>query len=123
MLTKQSGIDKTLLKLLRASINRGVRSETFAKILEEMHSLKYYDDYIEQEYGIVFEEENGVANKGVFFSSFSSRKFYNGAIPSGRHLMKVFSHYSMQLQSYFETKMKKWPATGCAWTQVTTLPK
>lgn len=68
ILTKKSGIDKSLMKLLRASMNRGMMAQTFANVMKEMHSLKYYEEFVSREYGVALNEDNGDARKGNMFS-------------------------------------------------------
>ena len=51
------------MRLLQACLNRGVCSDTFADIIQEMQSIKYFDDYADREYGIAAEEENGNTEK------------------------------------------------------------
>jgi hypothetical protein len=50
ILTYKSAVDKDVLNLLRAVMNRGVRPETFSDILKELHSIKYFGEMIDREW-------------------------------------------------------------------------
>lgn len=67
-LTKRSGLDNSLLRLLLASMNNGVRGETFSKILEEIHALEYYDSYIDREFEIACGNHQFVREIGKNYS-------------------------------------------------------
>jgi hypothetical protein len=94
ILSHRSGVDKGLLNLLRAVINRGVRPETFSDIITELHSLDYFGQMIDREYrsasGEAKEQEESSVTKGSLFSNSSDRQKYNGAIPTGRYFQRMF---------------------------------
>ena len=112
-LTKKAGVDKKLFRLLRATANSGLRPETLSSVLKEMYSLRYHEDYINREFVIAsLTDRERQDCRGELYSQFSDRSKYNGAIPSGKYLQSVFLSSSMELQIYFETEVKKWPAFG-----------
>jgi hypothetical protein len=112
-LTRKAAVDKKLLGLIRASMNNGIRAETFSNILGEMYSLKYFHDYIDREFETASADADyREAFRGDYFGSFGDRMKYNGSIPTGKYLNSVFVNYSMSLQDYFDTEIKRWPALG-----------
>ena len=70
--TKKSGMDEMLLKLLGSVMNNGLCAEKLSKTLNELHSLKYFEDCMDRECGIVFDKDNGNTDKGNIFSKFSN---------------------------------------------------
>jgi hypothetical protein len=116
ILSRKSAVDKDVLNLLRAVMNRGVRPETFSDILKELHSIKYFGEMIDREYRLASGEakNNGETSacRGSLFSHFSDRKKYNGAIPTGRYFQQVFVNFSKGIGDFMSNEAKKWPVTG-----------
>ncbi len=116
VLSRQSAVDKDVLNLLRAVMNRGVRPETFSDILKELHSIKYFGEMIDRECRLASGEakDNGETSvrRGNLFSHFSDRKKHNGAIPMGGHFQQIFVNFSKGSGDFMSNEGKKWPVTG-----------
>jgi len=114
-LTHRSGVDKSLLSLLRALIPRGIRPETtFSDILTEMHSKRYTLDMVEREYLLASlsrsqEGTRGALRQGCLLSSFADRKRYNGAIPTGQYFQTVFLDHHETTRTFLDNEQKKLP--------------
>ena len=61
----RSGIDKSLLDLTRALMNRGIRAETVSDILTELHSLEYCEEMIDRECRLAAGEARGTLKRGL----------------------------------------------------------
>ena len=112
----RSGVDKGLLNLLRAVMNRGVRPETFSDIIRELHAINYFGHMIDREYrlasGEAKKQDESSVRKGSLFSNFSDRQKYNGAIPTGRYFQRVFVKMSNAIGEFISNEGKKWPVSG-----------
>ena len=91
-------------------MNRGIRAETASDILTELHSLEYFEEMIDREYRLAAGETRGTLKKGSLISAFNDRKFYNGAVPTGKYIQNMFIDFSLSIQTFLEAEMKKWAA-------------
>ena len=115
-LSHRSGIDKKMMHLLRALLNRGIRPGTFADIITELHSIEYFEQMIDREYRLASGEAEKAAEasveKGVLFSDFGDRRRYNGAIPTGRYFQDLFVNFGKSIGNFLENEANKWPVDG-----------
>jgi hypothetical protein len=108
-LSWRSGLDKTVLDLMRPLVDAGVRPETYSNILLELHSKEYTRIYIhrEQEITRMKRVDCTVAQKRGLFSSFADKSKYNGFVPTGNYLATVYKLYHATIQEHLEREAKK----------------
>jgi hypothetical protein len=117
-LTHKSGIDKTLLDLLRALIPRGIRPETFSDIVTEMNAKQYSNEMIDREYLLASllsssdssADSAGTIEKGTLFSNFDDKQKYNGNIPTGKYFKNLFITFANTIRSFQDNEVKKVPS-------------
>lgn len=105
--THRSGIDKSLLDLLRALTPRGIRPETFSDIMTEVQGKEYTKQMIDREYLLASGIEKGTIRKGTLFSSFCDKVYYNGLIPTGKYFQSIIVKFGKTIRSFQDNEMKK----------------
>lgn len=61
-----------------------------------------------REYMLMKEGPKGTRKEGSLLSDFSDRNKYNGAIPNGKYIQRVYCKFSGSVRSYQDNEMKMW---------------
>jgi hypothetical protein len=109
-LTHQSAVDKLIVNLQRPLHDKGVRPHALSEMLLELHSKRYYDDYIKRERLLAKKKLLNVTTPADMFSTFADKSKYNGAVPTGKYLASVYNKYGESLHAHYDREVKK---RGC----------
>jgi len=95
LLTKKSGIDLSVLRLLRPLFSRGVGPDIVAGMVSEFHHLKFSQSELAYLAGIkrLSGQPTAIAHlrgNSQSFSDFSDPAGYCGRVPSGKYLQGIF---------------------------------
>jgi hypothetical protein len=108
--THRSAVDMSVIDMMRPFFNKGVRPESFAETMLELHSKKHTDDHLRREFAI--EQRSAFAvKKPEMFSAFADKTRYAGLVPTGKYLSHVYKMYNMTIKSHFDKEVKKQPLT------------
>ena len=116
-LTWRSGVDLTIIDLMRSLFDKGVRPESFSNLLLEMHTKEYTKIVIKRER--MFERDkhfnpSGYSRKHLF-SEFVDNNGYAGFVPTGRYLQQVYKLYHGQIRNHLNNEVKKRGAERLHW--------
>ncbi|KAJ7768322.1 hypothetical protein B0H16DRAFT_1686474 [Mycena metata] len=111
-LTHRSGIDKTLVTLIRSGIAQGTTAHGWERILRELHVRNR--DLAEQEY--LHALKNCPASQLpvplVPFSSFGDKEAYAGFAPSRWYINSVYTDYMSYVKPHQDQAMSAIPASA-----------
>jgi hypothetical protein len=71
-ITHRSAVDMSVIDMMRAFFDKGVRPESFAETLLELHSKKHMDDYLKREFAIE-QRRSFAVKKPEMFSTFADK--------------------------------------------------
>jgi hypothetical protein len=108
--THIGAVDLSVIDMMRAFFDKGVRPESFAETMLELHSKKHIDDHLRREFAI---EQRGsfAVKKPQMFSSFADKTRYAGLVPTGKYLGFVYKRYHETIESHMSKEVKKQPTT------------
>ena len=109
--TFRAGVDNSVISLMRALFGKGVRPESFAETILEMHSKKYHEDYLLREFEIERSSAFFVTRRPPMFSEFADKLNYAGLVPTGRYLAQVYKLYNATIKNHLEKEIKKQPCS------------
>jgi hypothetical protein len=111
-----SAVCKKVIKMLRPLVNAGCRPNRISNILLELHSLRYFEDYIEREHKLR-ENKSGLFQNTVttMFSSFGDKNGYDGRVPTGRYIERVYKKYMESIMDHLNNEVKKRGAQRLHW--------
>ena len=123
-LTHRAGLDNKLVDKLRPLYNKGVRSEAFSEILLEAHTKRHClaeimrenelrrarDRVFNRPSGTTAEKEreaDALSAKWGTFSSFHDKTGYNGSVPTGQYIARVFEELMASIRPHLDREVKK----------------
>lgn len=107
--TWRGGVDCKVIDIMRPLFNKGVRPETLAMTMQELHMKTWTDKYIRRENDLMRDvrlDPDKPRQVGMF-SGFADKSKYAGMVPSGRYLQSVFVAYEESIEWYYELETKK----------------
>ena len=115
----RSGVDKRIISLMRPLFNYGVRPDSFAKMLLELHTLEHATWHLFREHLLAFQRKSVARTAHSIpddlFSDFGDRTRYDGASPTGRYLARVYLEYFKTIEEFLANDVKKRGAEVLAW--------
>jgi hypothetical protein len=127
-LTHRSGIDKTLMTLIRAGVSKRVSASAWSDILRE-HSVRKHD-LLELQYlhAIHWQKEQAAAlniaeNVYVPFSQFEDKNGYAGFYPSRWYINTVYMDYMEHIRPVLDQCMSALTGHIIKWDHSFKLPK
>ncbi|KAJ7744870.1 hypothetical protein B0H16DRAFT_1693088 [Mycena metata] len=111
-LTHRSGIDKTLVTLIRSGIAQGTTAHGWERILRELHVRNR--DLAEQEYLHALKNcpVSQLPAPLVPFSSFGDKEAYAGFAPSRWYINSVYTDYMSYVKPHEDQAMSAIPASA-----------
>ncbi|KAL1495589.1 hypothetical protein AB1Y20_016950 [Prymnesium parvum] len=101
------GLDRLLLDLMRPLFNSGVRPETFARLLVELHSKTFFKAWLRDEQ----EQRAWRLAKGSkptrHFHGFRDPTGWGGFVPSPCTLQRHYEHYHDSIRQFLDAEVKK----------------
>ena len=127
-LTHRSGIDKTLMTLVRAGIAHRLSSSAWSKVLRELHIREHDLREIKYLYAIKREQKNheasGTALKSYQpFSAFNDKVGYNGFSPSKKYINNIYMDYMEHIRPVLDQCMSALSGHIIKWDHSFKLPK
>jgi hypothetical protein len=113
----KSAVCMDVVKLLRPLHNGGFWSNKISKLLLELHSGQYTDDYIEREEILKRDSKlnpNLPKTMGMF-SPFNDSKRYDDHVPKGKYLERVYKKLMASIETHLNNKVKKRGAQRLHW--------
>lgn len=109
-LTHRSGIDKTVMSLIRAGIAHRLSSSAWSKILRELHMRNHDLREIKYLYAIQRDQklcESIGAEAKLYqpFSAFNDKTAYNGFSPSKKYINNIYMDYMQQIRPVLDQCM------------------
>ena len=81
-LTYRTCVYISCVDMIQAAFYKGMRAESFANMLLELHTKKYHRGYLEREYELEQFQLIGVnINEQGIFSRFGNKSEYNSGLP------------------------------------------
>ncbi|KAJ7213263.1 hypothetical protein C8J57DRAFT_1602153 [Mycena rebaudengoi] len=116
-LTHRSGIDKTLMTLVRSTIAAGLTPNAWERVLRELHV--HNRDLAELSYLHALKAcaPASLPSPLIPFSMFSDRDGYAGFSPSRWYINTVFVEYMGHIKPHQDQSMAALPATTISWDQ------
>lgn len=118
-ITHRAAIDKSIIDLMCALSEIGVRPEQFSALLLELASKQYHRDYKQREHHVKRCREKTLGQaaymEGVMFSDFCDKKKYCGATPSPKYLTYAYKLYHATISHHMDREVKKRGATYLRW--------
>ena len=113
----RSGVDNSILNLMRPLFNKGLRPDALSHILLELHTKEYTDKFIEREFLIKRDSRllSTVAKERGQFSSFGDKDKYAGLVPTGEYLADVYLKYGDSIKVHLDNDVKKRGAEVLSW--------
>ena len=126
-LTHRSGIDKTLMTLIRAGMAHRVSANAWSKILREL--CVHENDLRELQYLHAVQKHMKRANNGdrsnsyMLFSEFDDRNGYAGFSPSRWYITNVYMDYMQHIRPILDQCMSALTGYVIKWDHSFKLPK
>jgi hypothetical protein len=116
-LTHRSGLDITVVQLMRSCFNSSMGPSSFAELLRENHTRRYHH-LCRHYYSILHKRMERQFNMGDIsrhlfnhsfesFSTFSDSKGYNGYLPSANYLSHVYLEYAGNIREFLDRDIMK----------------
>ena len=122
LLTETSGVDESLIDLMRPLLAAGVKPARISRILLECHSKEHTREHLRYEHELTrckheFPQGNGSSppQQPQMFSSFTDKSFYAGAVPSGNYLGSIFKRHGALIKDHLAAEVKKRGAEHLNW--------
>lgn len=112
-LTWKAGLDMTLIDMMRALFDKGVRHNAFADMVLELHAKTYTKAYLRYERDITVklrkQEMAGFISETSheMFSSFNEIEKYNAKVPTAGYFATAYKKFAATLQTHFAKEVKK----------------
>lgn len=104
-LTRKSGVDKSIIDMMRPLINHGIRPDAISSLLLELHSKEYQRSFIR------YEEDNSYRCRfgGSYdeYSEFDDVFGYNDKVPRGSYLQSVYIKFHHTIRRHLANEVKK----------------
>ena len=107
LLTKNLGVDKLIVDMMRPLFNAGVRPERFAKFLLELHTKEHHHACLAHEHEISARRVANADCDAAPLSDFADKARYAGLVPSGKYLSAVYKEYSQSIKPHLNAEVKK----------------
>ena len=116
-LTHRSAVDKSIIDWMRPLYDSGVRPEAFSDILLELHSKEYLRNWKAYEHEVerYFLLNSGRDDETVMYSLFSDKTKYDGRVPTGKYLSRVYKLYHRSIKQHLAKEVKKRGARWLHW--------
>ena len=114
-LTRNAGLDKDVVDLMRPLFNAGLRPERFARTLLEMHTKEHGHASLAHEHEIAARRADGDTSSASPLSGFADRSCWAGCVPQGSYLAAVYKSVSADLAPHFDKEVKKRGARRLSW--------
>lgn len=109
-LSFRAAVDNSVIDMMRALFDKGVRPESFAETILELHSKTYFEAYLLRELEI--ERTRAFLNTTPsMFSEFADKRNYAGLVPTGKYLSQVYKQYNATIRNHMEKEIKKQPSS------------
>lgn len=108
VLSRQQGIDRAYLDMMRALFNRKVRPKDLANIWLESSTIQYINSFITSE----LKARNRLAvgrQPLVMMSDYGDPEGYGGKAPSGRYLSTLYLDHHKEVRPHMEQFIKRRP--------------
>jgi hypothetical protein len=93
--------------LMRPLFNKGLRPEAMSELMLELHSKKYFKDYIHREQ--VIKQSRGTIgfqpHANELFSTFGDKSKYAGCVPTGKYLSDVYKLFSASIREHLSKEV------------------
>jgi hypothetical protein len=128
VLTETSGVDESVVNLMRPLFAAGVKPSRMARAMLELHSKTHTREHIKYEHELTrCRHELGIGQRlprqPVMFSSFTNKGLYAGAVPSGSYLGSIFKCYGALIKDHLAAEVKKRGAEHLNWDVSYKTPK
>ena len=111
----KSAVCMDVVKLLRPLHNGGFRSNKISKLLLELHTVQYTDDYIEREEIYKRDSKLNPNLAKTMFSQFNDNTCYDGHVPKGKYLERVYKKLMASIETHLNNEAKKRGAERLHW--------
>ncbi|KAJ7247258.1 hypothetical protein C8J57DRAFT_1523038 [Mycena rebaudengoi] len=116
-LTHRSGIDKTLMTLVRSTIAAGLTPNAWERVLRELHVRNRDLAELSYLHALKACAPASLPSPLIPFSMFSDRDGYAGFSPSRWYINTVFVEYMGHIKPHQDQSMAALPATTISWDQ------
>lgn len=113
LLTKNLGVDKQVVDMMRPLFNAGVRPYRFAKFLLELHTKEHHHACLAHEHEISARRVANADCDAAPLSDFADKARWAGLVPSGKYLSAVYKEYSQSIKPHMNAEVKKRGARRC----------
>jgi hypothetical protein len=90
---------------MRPLFNKGVRPEAFSDMLLELHSKRYFKDYLEREYLMKRSDSTLTPRLKTLFSTFGDKSKYAGCVPTGKYIADVYKLHAPTVADQFSKEV------------------
>ncbi|KAL1500096.1 hypothetical protein AB1Y20_012770 [Prymnesium parvum] len=101
------GMDRLLLDLMRPLLNSGIRPETFARLLMELHSKNFFRSWLRDEQEQRAQRLATGTSPTRHFHSFADPLEWGGFIPSPSTLQHHYEHFHNSIRDFLDSEVKK----------------
>jgi len=107
VLTHWAALHVSVARSLRPLLDKGIRPETISDWLLELHALKYTSDHIAYELLLEKKKAFHPDMNAPMFSKFDDKMKYNGGVPTGSYLSKVYKQEHERIRPQLDREVKK----------------
>lgn len=128
-LTHRSGIDKTLMTLIRAGMSHRVSANAWSKILRELHVREHdlrelqYLHTVQKDMKRANNKAISKSNSYLLFSEFDDKNGYAGFSPSRWYITNVYMDYMQHIRPILDQCMSALTGYVIKWDHSFKLPK
>lgn len=128
-LTHRSGIDKTVLTLVRAGVAHRMSSSAWSKVLRELHVREHDLQELNYLHAVLLatKRERSLNHEGEKtysrFSTFDDKDGYGGFSPSRWYINTVYQDYMEHIRPYLDQCVATLPGHVIKWDHSFKLPK
>jgi hypothetical protein len=105
VLTKNAGLDKTVVDLLRPLLDGGVRPARVSKLLLELHTKEHTRAAIAHEEETADRREAEPAYEAAPLSPFADKERWAGLVPGPKYLCAVYKRYSTNIAPFLDAEV------------------